>query len=153
MNHINSRRTPYDDNYETCERTYAELRIYSDDMDPRLITRWLGIDPTEASTKGEPVACGMGRQRVAKGWFLSSENVVASRDLRRHLDWLLDKIELTAGKLGELQNKAGLTMGINCVWWSATGSGGPTLWPEQMVRMANLELECSFEVCFFGEEV
>jgi hypothetical protein len=95
----------------------------------------------------------MGRQRVAKGWFLSSENVVASRDLRRHLDWLLDKIELTAGKLGELQNKAGLTMGINCVWWSATGSGGPTLWPEQMVRMANLELECSFEVCFFGEEV
>jgi hypothetical protein len=43
-------------------------------------------------------------------------------------------------------------MRVNCVWWSAAGHGGPTLWPEQMAALAALNLECSFDVYFFGDE-
>ena len=44
-------------------------------------------------------------------------------------------------------------MGIDCRWESRGGQGGPTLWPEQMRAMADLDLECSFYIEFYGEEV
>ena len=43
-------------------------------------------------------------------------------------------------------------MTVQCIWWSATGQGGPTLWPEQMRLLAALNPECSFDVSLFGDE-
>jgi hypothetical protein len=86
------------------------------------------------------------------GWFLSSEDKVASKDVRRHLDWLLDLIWPARLPLADLQQTSGVKIDVNCVWWSASGHGGPTLWPEQMGRLAELGLECGFDVYFFGEE-
>lgn len=57
--------------------------------------------------------------------LLSSEGRVDLRDLRRHLDWLLDLLEPAAAPLLELQRVPGLTMRIHNVWWSAQGHGGP----------------------------
>jgi len=72
--------------------------------------------------------------------------------LRRHLDWLLGQILPRADVLRELQETAGISMNVNCIWWSATGGGGPTLWPEQMRRLADLNLECSFDVSFYDDD-
>jgi len=85
-------------------------------------------------------------------WFLSSEGKISSMDLRRHLDWLLDKLDPTADRLKDIQRQPGVQMAVGCVWWSARGQGGPTLWPEQMGRLANLNLECGFDIAFFGED-
>ena len=149
-----SRHTPYDDSYPSCERTYAELRIYSGFMDPETVTNQLGVAPTSLQKKGERRVNSLGRTRevILNGWFLSSESEVSSRDLRQHLDWLLDKIEPSAPQLSNLQTAAGLTMLVNCIWWSAKGQGGPTLWPEQMQRVSALDLECSFDIAFFGTD-
>lgn len=149
-----ARHTPYDDAYGSCERTYAELRIYSGSMDPDAISGRLGITPTSVQRKGERKTNSLGRSREVplNGWFFSSEGKTASRDLRRHLDWILDRVEPTKDQLAEIQSRVGVTMLINCVWWSAMGMGGPTLWPEQMRRIANLNLECSFELAFFGTD-
>ncbi len=154
MNKRASRRTPYNDVYPTCERTCAALRIYPRDMDPEWITRRLNVNPTFILRKGERHVNRFGRERVAKlnGWFLSSEREVSSLDLRRHLDWLLDKVEPRTRQLRDLQQLPDIKMLIQCIWWSAYGQGGPTLWPEQMQRMAALNLECGFDVAFFGEE-
>jgi hypothetical protein len=123
-------------------------------MDPEIVTSQLGVNPTSLNKKGEKRVNSLGRTREVplNGWFLSSESDISSRDLRRHLDWLLDKIEPSAPQLSKLQTAPGLTMLINCIWWSATGQGGPTLWPEQMQRLAALDLECSFDISFFGED-
>lgn len=43
-------------------------------------------------------------------------------------------------------------MSVDCIWWSASGGGGPTLWPEQMACMAALNLECSFDISFYGPD-
>ena len=51
-----------------------------------------------------------------------------------------------------LQEMEGVRMGVDCIWWSAYGDGGPTLWPEQMHLLADLNLECSFSVSFFGDD-
>jgi hypothetical protein len=123
-------------------------------MDPEMVTGQLGIAPTSSQKKGARSVNSLGRTREVKlnGWFLSSESEVSSLDLRRHLDWLLDKIEPSAHELSRLQAVDDLTMLINCIWWSAKGQGGPTLWPEQMQRIAALDLECSFDIAFFGTD-
>jgi len=151
---IESRRTPYDDEYETCLETRAKLLIYPGELHPDEITRRLGLVPTEANVAGKVRVNRLGREHVVKisGWFLSSEGHVESKELRRHLDWLLALLRPARAALLELQSMRGVTMGIDCVWTSRSGHGGPTLWPEQMHEMAALGLECSFDVYFFGDD-
>lgn len=150
----NFRRTPYNDAYPTCERACAQLLIYPGEMDPALVTRRLEIEPTSIQRGGEVIRNSLGRERTVpmNGWFLSSEGKSSSMDLRRHLDWLLEKLTGRREALISLQEIKDLKMGINCIWWSAAGQGGPTLWPEQMKVMAELELECSFDIGFFPSD-
>lgn len=154
MTEFESRRTPYDDAYETCERTYAALLVYPGESEPEFVTRRLGVEPTSTQSKGERIRNSLGRERIVSvnGWFLSSEGKVRSLDVRRHLDWLLEKLMPAEAGLKELQKLPKVKLGVSCVWWSAGGQGGPTLWPEQMARMAQLNLECSFDIAFFGED-
>ena len=149
-----SRITPIDDDYETCEMTFTELKIYGVSLDPDFITAHLCIQPTQSQTKGE-VRVGHGGRKGEigiGGWFFSSEGRVPSKDLRTHLDWLLARLLPVKNKIISLQNQEDIKMGINCIWWSAFGDGGPTLWPEQMGVLADLNLECSFDISFFGNE-
>jgi Domain of unknown function (DUF4279) len=147
-------RTPYDDEYATCERAVAELLIYGVDLDPDEVSRRLGIEPSDAATTGQVLTNSLGLQRVTPigHWFLSSEEHVDSRDLRRHLDWLLGLLTPRAAMLRELQALPGLRMHIQCIWWSKYGDGGPTLWPEQMRGIADLDMELGLEVGFYGAE-
>lgn len=151
---MESRRTPYDELYPTCERADAALRIYTGDLDPQEVTKRLAIKPDSVQTKGEVRGNSIGRTRIVQinGWFLSSEGKVLSKDLRHHLDWLLGIVYPGREALLGLQRTRGVRMDVNCVWWSAHGHGGPTLWPEQMHLLSDLGLECSFDVYFFGED-
>jgi len=154
MSSNETRRTPYDDSYGTCERTDAKLRIYSGAMVPEEVTNRLKIKPTWTQTVGETFRNSLERERIASinGWFLSSEGMVSSLDLRRHLDWLLERLIPAKQELLELQKLSGVSMDISCIWWSAYGHGGPILWPEQMSRMSELNLECGFDLYFYGDE-
>lgn len=151
MRKQSSRLTPVDDGYETCERTLATLWIDCDARDPDFVTSYLGVEPTEVQKKGEIKQNSRGYKRTIKksAWFLSSDGKVDSKDVRRHIDWLIAQLTPVKSKLLELQNLEGIVMSVNCIWWSATGGGGPTLWPEQMQGLADLNLECGFDVSFF----
>jgi hypothetical protein len=131
-------RLVYDDDYATCERTYASLGIYAEGLDPAEMSSLLQLSPTESHRQGEGVHGGAPLKRGF--WSLSSEQHVDSRDLRRHLDWLLDQIEGRANMLRTLREQ-GYDMTVACYWSSADGHGGPTLSPVQTRRLANLDLE------------
>lgn len=123
-------------------------------MLPEEVTRCLGIHPSESRTVGEEIVNSLGRKRIARStfWSLSSEGHVRSLDLRRHLDWLLAQLATCAESLAALQAVRGVKMRVDCVWYSKAGHGGPTLWPEQMRRMADLNLECGFDIYFFPDD-
>lgn len=150
----NCGRTPYDDQYATCERTLATLCIYGPDLEPSEISGHLGIIPSRTQKMGEVFTNSFGRQRTAKlgGWFLTSEGSVFSKDLRRHLDWLLNLLRPKKEALLSVQARSGVWMNVECVWWSKYGEGGPTLSHEQLQGLASLNLECGFEIAFFGDE-
>jgi hypothetical protein len=152
MSEILSRRTPYDDQDACVDRTEATLAIYY--VDPEIVSQKLNLIPTVSQKIGVPRIMPSGVERIGRinSWLYSSSHVVSSKDIRRHLDWLLDRIEPSAIQLKELQALPGVKMSILCAWWSADGGGGPTLWPEQMERMAKLNLECDFSFAYYPKE-
>lgn len=137
----------YDDEYPTCARTYATLCVYPGDVDPDEVTARLGIEPSERQRRGEvsPRPDRPPRAATLNGWFLGSRGRVDSRDSRRHIDWLLDRLEPKAEALRALQ-ATGCRMSISCYWLSRSGHGGPTVPPAQMRRLAALDVALWFDV-------
>jgi hypothetical protein len=156
MNEIFARwhQVPLDPDYGSCEETRAKLFIYPNDISQEEVTNILGIEPSRAHNLGKRILDPLGRTGTAPRtvWGLSSEGHVHSKDLRDHLNWLLDRIEPCKDALDRLRTEHEGVMRIGCVWWSAAGHGGPTLWPEQMKRLADLEIECQFDIYFFGDD-
>jgi hypothetical protein len=139
------------DDYPTCAGTHATLRIFSAQTTPEEISSRLGIEPTSSHRRGEPLVPRVTGSAAARlhGWFLSSEAHVRSRDLRRHLDWLLDAVEPAADALRELARTE--RADVFCLWQSASGHGGPTLSPTQLARLGALGLELGLDVYFPGD--
>ena len=137
----------YNDEYPACERTYVTLRIYHQNLVPSEVSAFLGLRPTASQQKGKvDLADPRRRKFVPKigGWFLSSRDKVRSKDNRRHLHWLLDKLSRKRSRLLSLQRR-GFMMGISCFWFSAHGHGGPVLDVELMRRLARLNVEIAFD--------
>lgn len=139
----------YDDEYPTCAKTYATFRVYPGNMDPTSVSERLGIEPTRSLTKGELAEGSFGSPKIASinAWFLGSRGEVESKDVRRHLDWLLDALTPKAEAIRAL-HKAGCKMDIFCYWLSRSGHGGPIISPVQMARFAELNLALGFD--FYG---
>ena len=143
----------YNDSYRTCELTHAKLRVYSDEMSPEEMATALRVTPTSVQHKGD-VRNPRGRRPVTlklNGVFLESEGHVESLDARRHIDWVLDRMEGRAPELASLM-AAGARADLTCLWISASGHGGPTLSPHQCKRMAELGIDCWFDVCLGGDD-
>ena len=136
----------YNDDYATCKETFATLRIYPGDVDPQTVTERLGLTPSRWQRCGE-VPPNSTRKLPARisACFLTSEQQVRSNDARRHIDWILDRVSPSSKALLTLQ-EAGCRMDITCFWLSRDGHGGPALSPCQMKRLAELNLELSFDI-------
>jgi len=138
----------YDDDYPTCKETFATLRIFSDVVLPGTVSSLLGLQATESFAKGEMYGKQQ-RMRTYNAWQLSTLGHVVSRDSRRHLDWLLDRLEDRRDSLADLRLK-GCEIDVTC-YWVSIGQGGPIIGPEQMKRLAELNLEVWWDVYFGGD--
>jgi hypothetical protein len=134
----------YSDDYETCKETYATLCVYPGALDPDEVSQRLRISPSTVQREGEPRGSSIVK---LNGWFLCSREHVASRDARRHIDWVLDRVEPAAADLEELR-ESGARVDLSCYWLSSSGHGGPTVSPPQSRRLAALRLDCWFDVYF-----
>lgn len=139
----------YDNNYPTCLETHATLRCYHSEAAPEAVTEALGIQPSKSQVRGLNLIHGKQVRRPVSGWFFCSKGTVESRDVRRHIDWLLDQLRGLEGRLAALENQ-GWSIDINCYWLSC-GQGGPMLDPSQMAELARLNLTCGFDVYWMGE--
>lgn len=141
-------KSPYDDMYATCSRTHATLRVFL--VDPDSVTRALGLEPSRIQRKGEPWKTRRGWSRTRArhhAWFLTSEKQVCSRDCRRHVDWLLDRVEPVREVLEFLQRE-GAEIDVACFWESAVGHGGPTLSAAAMRRLGEFGIPLWFDIYY-----
>lgn len=148
---ISTRSTPLNDLYPTCDRTFAELRIYPKTLNTSQITEILDLSPSDLGNAREIQHNSYGKMRTVKNthWLLSSEKFVQSKDLRIHLNWFINILFEKSDGLINISNMDDCKMSIDCTWWSAVGHGGPTLWPEQLRALAEIGLEVSFDIQFY----
>jgi hypothetical protein len=143
----------YDDGNPSCRETFATFRVAHESLAPESITRDLGLEPSAAHRKGDlmyPKNPASDHRHRSGQWSLSTNGRVESRDLRRHVVWLLDRLEPKRAALVRLQCD-GFRIDIFCFWCSAAGQGGPMLDPNQMGRLASLALPIVFDVYIESE--
>ena len=135
----------FDDDYPSCEETYATLRVFSEASTAADITEALGVEPTEFFSKGDSFG-GKGQLRSHSGWLLSTRGHVTSRDARRHLAWLLERLRAKKDALESLRN-SGAELDISC-YYVSMGQGGPAMSAEQMLELGNLGLDVWWDIYF-----
>jgi hypothetical protein len=137
----------YDDTYSTCSETFVSLRVLPGELGVPSVSSALGLEPTQAQVHRPRAESQSGRATAAvpAGWFLSSKGLVESKDVRRHLDWLLDQLIPKAEALQRLRSR-GAIIDVSCYWVSAHGHGGPALSAAQSAKLATLELDLWFDV-------
>lgn len=148
-----TRDPQYNDSYPTCEFTHAKLRVYSESMSPEQMAAALQVAPTAVQHKGD-VRNPKGRRPIPvqlNALFVESEGSVTSLDARKHIDWVLERLEGRAAQLSSLVAQ-GARADITCLWISASGHGGPTLSPKQCKQLAELGLDVWFDVYMGGDD-
>lgn len=140
----------YDDTYATCKETSALLRIAHPALDPATLSEQLQLTPARAWRKGEPKEPKHRPARIGM-WILDTYGVVASRDLRRHLDWLLDHLHDKGAILDQLRQQE-YAIDVFSTWVRLGGTGGPMLSPRNMRGLADLSLELQFEFWAVDED-
>ncbi len=142
----------YHDDYKTCEETFATLCIYPGEVDPDEVTKRLKITPTSSQKKRDALYIqNSAPVKIPSAWFLSSKTQVSSKDLRRHIDFILDKIIPKAYALHGLK-ELGSEVKLSCYWVSKHRHGGPIISPCQMKKLVLLDIELDFDLYFFGQE-
>ena len=138
-----SRFTPLDKDYPSCDDVYVDFFVY---CDFETVRDYFSSDftPTDQVTAGKPRVNKTGKIRIPKlsHWTISSDRIIDSKDARDHIDYVLDIIYPQKEHILKLQEN--FTMGMKCVWFAKGVSGGPAVWPEQMSRLSELNLELGF---------
>ena len=140
------KRNSYKKNYDTCELCYAEFVVIGDvflnsHMDTTLFH-------TLSERKIDEIIsfdCDSTGAERKYSYFLSSKDLVDSRDIRHHINWLLRNIARERKLILQMQNESGLEMFVRCIWWSKYGDGGPVLSNRQIRQLATLRLPCVFQ--------
>jgi len=139
--------TAFNPDYPTCSYTHVWLRVMHEHLDPNEISLLLGLEPTSSQRAGDLAYAKTGRRRKYSGWFLESTGQIESRDSRDHFAWLLDRISSKGEQLRILKDR-GYTVDICCRWDSASGHGGPSMDPRQMIQLGALGADVWFDVYF-----
>lgn len=135
----------FDDDYPSCLETYATLRVFSEKSTAAEIAAVLGLPATESFSRGDFFG-SKGQTRRHSGWLLSTQGLVTSRDGRRHLAWLLDRLRNKNEALESLR-KSGADLDISCYYLSV-GQGGPIMSSAQMLELGQLGLDVWWDMYF-----
>ena len=130
----------FEDDNPLCYWTSSALRITSTSLTPGEITEALEIQPSWAIEKGK---------RPWSIWLLRADGRVVSRDVRRHVAWILDQIIPRSRAIITLQAR-GAEMRMYNLWESALGQGGPSLFASQMKQLGELGIEIGWEIYLLG---
>lgn len=143
----------YDDTYGTCRSTHATLRIAGGMADPETISQRIGLTPTSMRIQGRAGIWRRGEWRGENSdwisrsnhWGFSTQGVLESRDVLRHIDHLLALLE---GKDVEVHalTQEGWEIDVFAFWESRSWHGGPRLTPATMRRLAELNILVGFDV-------
>jgi Domain of unknown function (DUF4279) len=118
----------------------ASFRLRGSRLDPDVVTRAIGVEPSRAAKRGEARASAPTRTNRTGAWALESDDACSRADdhLEKHLRWLLDHLEPRADQLADVVAKQGLEAEFWCVVQMEGANCDFELQPETIARMAAL---------------
>jgi hypothetical protein len=126
-----------------CVSTFATLRIFSRAHSVAELSEFLGVQPTGGRDKNP--AARRPSERDFTVWKLSSkEESLGIVDEQQHIDFLLAKFALLAGKL-EMLRRQECSIDV-CCYYEIDGQGGPTLTCAQMKALSELGLDVTWDL-------
>lgn len=131
--------------FSSCESCFVTLCIYHDNISSDEVTEMLLMQPSKQRKIGELLGMGIFVKR--NGWFLSTEDLVDSRDIRAHIWDLILKISEKNDVIANLIG-FGHEIIMSCYWDSASGNGGPILDAKTMAALSFLGIDLHFDVWF-----
>lgn len=112
-------------------RAYATFLISGDAVLPDFWTKYFGIEPDVAITKGQPFVTPSGRISAVPGrtgvWGVSSKVAVHNDGLNAHLWYLISLLGLPREDLPVALRTAGSTMRFFCYWENYSGNRIPEI--------------------------
>jgi hypothetical protein len=132
----------FDHEYQSCERTYATLCIYSDSLHAAQISKVMDQQPDDFLVKGEQRRPG--KTNKSHLWQITTQGDCESKDMRAHVFFLLSNIPDGAVKLKALI-ELGCEIRLWSFWESASGNGGPTLDHEFVKWLSQYPVELAFD--------
>ena len=112
-------------NSESASQVFATLRFAGDALDPDEISRVVGQQPTRAYRRGQRYKPGPRSPEVTGKtgvWYFSTKRKVASKDLRDHLDALVNLVLPVADEdkrlreLRDIMERRNLQAHATCFW-------------------------------------
>ena len=118
----------------------ATFQLRGSRLDPDVVTRAIGIEPSRANKRGEPRANNPERTHRTGIWSLKSDEVLSRADdhLDDHLRWLLDQLEPRARELRDVIAEQELDAQFWCAVFMEALNCDFALPPETIGRMAAL---------------
>jgi hypothetical protein len=120
-------------NADTGVTAFATLHVVGDQLDPRIVTELLGLEPTFSVRKGEAFRRGRsGREYTGRTgvWNLSTQQTVQSSRLQDHLYELASLLTKEPGRLDGLRNLVllnGHRAGVSCYWYGSKATREPVI--------------------------
>lgn len=132
----------------SCVRTFATLRVVSEQVSPDLIGQMLGVACTSARPRDTDSRYR--HRREQNYWAWSTEDSVDSREFGEHLAQILAVFGPRSEQLEALRRR-GCSTDIFC-YWESNGQGGPGLDLDELQALSRLELPITWDIYFDADE-
>ncbi|ALE59399.1 DUF4279 domain-containing protein [Paraburkholderia sp. RL17-368-BIF-A] len=104
---------------------HATFSIAGDDIVPESWTRYFGVVPDVAITKGDPVIDPTGQRRQFTRrtgvWSVRSKSAIQSDHLEPHLRYLVERLGLPRPDLRDLLKTQSARVRFFCYWFNEPG--------------------------------
>lgn len=126
----------------------ASFTVTGDQVMPDEWTRYFGVQPDIATTKGDPIrdVTGLGRTLTRRTgvWGVDSDKAVSSDRLEPHLRYLIQLLALPRSDLKARIESVGARMRFFCYWVNESGDRVPAV-PTDIAAMLEA-MGCTVEI-------
>lgn len=131
---------------------YARFSLSGENMSPEFWTTYFGVKPDVFVEKGKQFITPSGRKSIGVGrvsvWGYSSAGRVAGDDLNKHVDYLINTLNLLRAGLKEVADHQGASMRFFCYWDKASLKVDPMI-SDKIARSAT-EIGADIDIDVLG---
>jgi len=135
----------YLDDNPACKETYIQISVMGSNLKPSLVTKVVGIHPTQSYVKDELYETSHRTlRRKTNLWRFSTKDILSSTSLEKHAEYLLSRIENRIDALKNLVDKQGGRWSISIWWEGVSFHGGFTMTSTTLRKLACIGDEVHF---------